>query len=169
MKANYIKKQNINLLYEFVWSCCKTRYDGDNCGGMEGGMEHEIHYEENDKIIIEYRDINNKYIADVAIINDNKVKYIFEIKHTHSTTTNVRPEPWFEITTQQIFEEDINNKKDITLTCIRNNKNRYCSNCRILDEEIICHDFIIKMEWKQNGHKNLPALNAVEQHTVQYL
>uniref|UniRef100_A0A6C0ARG8 Competence protein CoiA-like N-terminal domain-containing protein n=1 Tax=viral metagenome TaxID=1070528 RepID=A0A6C0ARG8_9ZZZZ len=120
---------------EFAWSCCKTRYDGDNCGAMEGGMDHEIYYEENDKIVIEYRDINNKYIADVAIINDNKVKYIFEIKHTHSTTTNVRPEPWFEITTQQIFEEDINDKKDITLTCIRNNKNRYCSNCRILDEE----------------------------------
>jgi hypothetical protein len=38
---------------EFVWSCCKTRYDGDNCGGME----HDIHYEENDKIIIEYRDV----------------------------------------------------------------------------------------------------------------
>lgn len=130
--ASWLKE---NKPIEFVWSCCKTRYDGNNCGAMEDGMEHKIKYEENDKILIEYRDVNNKYIADVAVINNNKLKYIFEIKHTHSTITNVRPEPWFEINAKDVFEEENKNEEVITLTCIRNSKNRYCSNCRILDEE----------------------------------
>ena len=116
--------------------CCKTRYDGNSCGTHESaGMEHDIKYDVNDTIVIEYRDINNKYIADVAIINEGKVKYIFEIKNTHSTTTDVRPEPWFEINAQEILEDENNEEGDIYLTCIRNNKNRYCSNCRIIDEE----------------------------------
>ena len=121
---------------KFIWMCCKTRYDGNSCGTHESaGMEHDIKYDVNDTIVIEYRDINNKYIADVAIINEGKVKYIFEIKNTHSTTTDVRPEPWFEINAQEILEDENNEEGDIYLTCIRNNKNRYCSNCRIIDEE----------------------------------
>jgi len=129
----YLKEKKSIELY---WSCCKTQYNGNKCGACEGGMNYKIIYDENDKVEVEYRDINNKYIADVAIINNSKVKYIFEIKNTHSTITNIRPEPWFEIQAQELFqEENNNNEEDIILTCIRNNKNRYCSNCRILDED----------------------------------
>jgi hypothetical protein len=130
--ASWLKENKSIML---IWECCKIEYNGKRCETMESGMEFNIHYEENDTVIIEHRDTNNKYIADVAVINNNKIKYIFEIKHTHSTSTNIRPEPWFEIKSQEIFEIENKDDEDIILTCIRNNKNRYCSNCRILDEE----------------------------------
>lgn len=125
-----------NKHIDIFWSCCKTQYNGYKCGASYGETEYNIKYDENDNVEIEYRDVNNKYLADIAIINNNKVKYIFEIKHTHSTTTNVRPEPWFEIEAKDIFDAEKNKKENcIILTCIRCHKNRYCSNCRILDEE----------------------------------
>lgn len=124
--ASWLKeKKSISI----AWQSCK-------CGTFDGSMWHEIKYEENDNVVIEYRDVNNKYVADIAIVNGDKVKYIFEIKHTHYTITNVRPEPWFEITTQEIFEVENNEEMEEQklLSCIRNGKNRYCSNCRILEE-----------------------------------
>jgi hypothetical protein len=110
------------------------------CGTDPAGLyELQVEYSENDEVIIEYRDPNNKYVADIAVLNGEKVKYIFEIKHTHATTTNVRPEPWFEFTTENIFtdekrlsENDPND--DLTksyLRCSRSHKSRYCANCRI--------------------------------------
>ena len=128
--ASWLKQQKTIGIF---WSCCKTGYNGRRCGTFFSGMGDTVEYEENDKVEIEYRDVNNKYIADIAVINNNKVKYIFEIKNTHSTITNVRPEPWFEINALEVINhEDI---EEVDLTCIRNNKNRYCDNCRILDEK----------------------------------
>lgn len=130
---------------QISWLCCKNRYDGSRCKTFDGKMFYDIEYDNVITVITEYRDINNKYIADIALLVNNKIKYIFEIKHSHSTV-NVRPEPWFEITTGDIFEidNDIQTEEKIYLTCIRNNKNRFCSNCRILDE---------------NWVDNLPRLN----------
>ena len=124
------KKQSINL----SWNCSKFCYYGKPCGNNDDEMVHTIGYEENDEVVIEYRDVNNKYIADVAVINNNEVRYIFEIKYTHSTTTN-RPEPWFEINAKEILEEENNIDDSIYLTCIRNDIPRYCNDCKILDSE----------------------------------
>lgn len=104
----------------------------------------EIEYKEGDNAVVEFRDRNNKWVADIALINQGNIRYIFEVKHTHSTVTNVRPEPWFEITTEEIFEEEerINKNepgdnlgKSIYLTCIRTGSNRWCDNCRTLSEQ----------------------------------
>ena len=115
------------------WSCCKSRYDGTNCNTSDDDTNCYIDYHENDEIIMEYKDIDNKYIADIALLNNGKIKYIFEIKFTHTTIPNVRPEPWFEISIKNIL--NVNMNEEIMLICLRNNKNRYCNNCRILEEE----------------------------------
>jgi hypothetical protein len=105
-------------------------------------MEEPINYEVSDKIYIEYRDNIKKYIADIAIINDttNKVKYIFEIKYSHATITNVRPEPWFEIDANEILEKE-SEDGTMYICCLRN---RNCSNCRAIES---------------NWGDNLPRLN----------
>ena len=85
----------------------------------------------NDHAICEYR--GTHYVADVALISSNTVvKYIFEIKHTHATTTNVRPEPWFEITSNQILEL-APETEPIKLTCIRSLDP--CNNCQKKKEQ----------------------------------
>jgi hypothetical protein len=74
-------------------------------------------YKDGDKAVLEYRDPNNKWIADVALINNNDVRCIIEIKKTHSTVTP-RPEPWFEIEAEAFIKRvnkqlyDIENEVD---------------------------------------------------------
>ena len=103
----------------------------------------DIEYIEGDIAVVEYRDPNNKYVADVALLNNGKLRYIFEVKHTHATTTTVRPEPWFEFTADNILEQEelINKPDDInylgelySLYCVRTTSNRFCPNCRIKTE-----------------------------------
>jgi len=142
--ANWLKNKR---KLEICWGWCGNITNfGERCMTHDSNMITDINYNKNDSIIIEYRDKNNKYIADIAVINNNKIKYIFEIKYTHSTKTNVRPEPWFEITTDDILKNQklSEDKNPITLKCIRNHKNRYCRNCRISYE---------------NWPNNLPRLN----------
>lgn len=157
-KLAYWLKQKHKISIE--WYCCKTGYNGKKCGEYNDGFL--IKYEENDKVEIEYRDVNNKYIADIAVINNNKVKYIFEIKNTHSTITNVRPEPWFEINALEIVQNrDIN---ETYLTCIRNNKNRYCYTCEILDEKWV-HNLprlIVRDGYENESFRDNPCINCGE-------
>lgn len=84
-----------------------------------------IDYDNDDEIIVEYRDINNKYVADIAVLNNNNIKYIFEVYHTHQTVSNARPNPWFEIKTNEILNiEDMDN---IQLTDVKIFNN--CKEC----------------------------------------
>jgi len=119
-----------------------------DCGGGPSQDNVIIEYKDNDEVIVEYRGPNGKYVADVALINDNKVIYIFEIKHTHATLTECRPEPWFEFSTEQIFETERDvNSEDLSyymLECERKSKNRYCNGCRAKTEPWV---------------ENLPRLN----------
>lgn len=66
---------------------------------------------EGDTIVLEYRDPKGTYVADLAILNNGFPRVIIEICHTHKTTTNVRPEPWFELSTEHIFGTDLS--KDV--------------------------------------------------------
>lgn len=132
------------------------------CSTNPAGLyEHVIEYLDNDNVVIEYRDPSGKFIADVAIINDSKIRYIFEVKNTH-TTTSVRPEPWFEIDANEIIEEElrINNPKHpeyellgqkYYLNCIRTHKERFCGNCRIETEEWA--KYLPFLEKKHGGEK----------------
>lgn len=131
--------------------------------------EIDIKYLDNDEIIIEYRDPDGKYIADIALINNNKVRYIFEIKHTHATLTHTRPEPWFEISTEHLFttekEQIYDNKQDcsnynelsVIIGCERKSKNRYCNNCKAKTElwvenlPILNKKGGVEVHWKQEN------------------
>lgn len=130
------KLLNEKRLICMTWEC-------DNCGGFYAFTDiSTINYEEDDKAVLEYRDKDGKWIADVALVNNNKVKYIFEIKNKHETITP-RPEPWFEIDAskfiqniQELFEDALKdpntygfrNEGDyvIEIPCIRKNIIRRC-------------------------------------------
>jgi hypothetical protein len=129
--------QEKNLI-SFTWNC-------DNCSGFWGLEElPSFKYKDGDEALLEYRDPNGKWIADVALVNNNNVRCIIEIKNKHTTTTQ-RPEPWFEIDAtnlHKIINEQIEIKKDIEketegytppfifeIPCIRQNTNRKCYGC----------------------------------------
>jgi hypothetical protein len=64
--------------------------------------DHMINYEDGDEVLVEFR-VNSQCIVDIVIINDEKIKYVFEIYYTHKTTRNT-PEPWFEIDAKHFLE-----------------------------------------------------------------
>lgn len=107
-----------------------------DCPSCKSGHgECDITYEEDDVAKMEYRGQDGDYVADVALLNNGRVRYIFEIAHTHHAS-RPRPEPWFEITTQDFLEDDEETATEPAakwyLTCSR--KKIMCKNCRICDE-----------------------------------
>lgn len=119
---------------DVCWFCQQMRHNGNRCElYAEGGLDFAIDYTDNDRVVVEYQDKANGYIADVALLSNDEVKYIFEIKHTHATTTKVRPEPWMEIEAKEILNVERTNDDDILLTCVR--KTRACKYCRIINEK----------------------------------
>lgn len=83
-------------------------------------------YTESTKIEVEHRFQYNDalQIADVAYLDSNEIKFIFEICHTHKTGVEKRPEPWFEIDALS-FINSMNDEGD-QIKCIREER---CEKC----------------------------------------
>jgi hypothetical protein len=119
-------------LISFTWEC-------DICSGFYGFSDtSSIDYIDGDMAKLEYRSKDGKWVADVAIVNGESVRYIIEIKNTH-ITTNTRPEPWYEVSAEDFIKqvneyandknlkEYINDKDFIfDIPCIRKDLVRRC-------------------------------------------
>jgi hypothetical protein len=104
----------------FIRSCCEcNRYD-----------EFEIPVmTETSNIVIEHRFVYNGLSkqADVAYINDGMIIYIFEIYNTHKTSSENRPEPWFEVDAKTLIKmANAISLSSLQIPCIRCEK---CVNC----------------------------------------
>ena len=124
-------------------SICITR----KCDHCEQRVERDGGWEENDAYIIDYNENTKAYIehrfhyadsnksADVALVENDVIKYIFEICHTSRTKEENRPEPWFEISAEDLIRkinsgECIDEDGNINIECIRGYK---CDEC--IDEQ----------------------------------
>ncbi len=91
------KLLNEKRLICFTWEC-------NDCGNFYAFEEvPTIKYKDSDEAILEYRDKEGKWVADVALINNGNLRYIIEIKNTHQTV-NKRPEPWYEVDAAKFIE-----------------------------------------------------------------
>ncbi len=94
-----------------------------NCTGPSPTEQFEIPVPGSaSEIVTEYRFEHNGElkIADVAYVENGKIVAIFEILHTHKTSDDARPEPWFEIESTTLL--DLNpspNPTEIILPCAR--------------------------------------------------
>jgi hypothetical protein len=86
------QRRAINILWQ-----CPNKDIRSSKNRCKGSGSTRVRYQEEDKVVVEYRDPKGRFVADVALVNGKRAKYIFEFKHTHSTTEGTRPEPWFEI------------------------------------------------------------------------
>jgi len=124
LKTILTNKSQINFYN--VCSDCKDKVYG--CCEL-----FEDYYTPDIQPIIEYRFEYNdsKKSADVALIKDNNIEYIFEICYKNKTRENARPEPWVEIKAEE-FIRDINNgtlldeKGILHIQCIRDS---ICNEC----------------------------------------
>ncbi len=90
----------------------------------------DISYNDNSKAVIEYRFHYNhsKRSADIALVEDDNIKYIFEICYKNKTKEENRPEPWFEIDAES-FIKNINannNENETEIVCKREYKCACC-------------------------------------------
>jgi hypothetical protein len=117
---------------EKVYGCCDLLTDYLNCD-MKPIIEYKFDYN------------NSKKSADVALIKDNNIEYIFEICYKNKTRENARPEPWVEIKAEE-FIRDINNGSLLDtngilhIECIRDS---ICNECEEEKEK----DRIYWEEW----------------------
>ena len=99
-------------------------------------FEYEItdnDYNENTIATMEYRfNYNNSNrSADVALVENKDIKYIFEICYKNKTKEENRPEPWFEINSEKLINNinsvnNIDTNNEIRIECIRDYKCDYC-------------------------------------------
>ena len=100
-----------------------------NCANCKKKEEFEIpEISETSNIQNEYRfDYNGLKIADVAYIDDGEIVCLFEMCNTHKTTSDNRPEPWFEIDALTLIGiVNDNNFNALKIPCIRCEK---CEEC----------------------------------------
>jgi hypothetical protein len=116
-------------------------------------------YTENTKAYIEYKFKfnNSNKSADIALVENDKIKYIFEICHKNKTLENNRPEPWFEIKAECLINninsgEIIDEEGNIYLECIRHYK---CDSCKDKEEyeRKIGSELIEKLQIKEKEQK----------------
>jgi hypothetical protein len=100
----------------------------------------KICYNENTFAIIEYKfNYNNSSrSADVALMENNIIKYIFEICYKNKTKEENRPEPWIEINATDLINqinsgEIIDKEGNINIKCTRDHK---CNECIKYDKLI---------------------------------
>jgi hypothetical protein len=79
---------------------------------------------------------NSKKIADVALLQNNELMFIFEVCHKNKTKEENRPEPWFEFKAETLINDintgnNVNEKGEIKIECIRDYK---CVFCKKKDE-----------------------------------
>jgi len=91
------------------------------------------YYDENTNAVIEHKFYYNNAnrSADVALIENDKIKIIFEICYKNKTKEENRPEPWVEINAEDLINkinsgEAIDEEGNINIKCMRNYK---CDEC----------------------------------------
>lgn len=100
-----------------------------NCEKCKKNEEFEIPEVTNTSSIhLEYRfEYNGLKIADVAYIDNEEILCIFEICNTHKTSSENRPEPWFEIDALTLMKlANENSLSSLQIPCIRCEK---CEEC----------------------------------------
>ncbi len=121
-----------NKLAQWLEEKKKLKIIGACFSCNEQFINKKIKHKDGDEVIIEYNSPCRKYIADVAIINNGKVRYVLEVTNTHKTideAAEARPEPWFDFNAIDIINDMDFDKNKSKLSCIRNDCNRFCDKC----------------------------------------
>jgi hypothetical protein len=116
-------------------------------------------YNENTIASMEYRfNYNNSNrSADVALVENKDIKYIFEICYKNKTKEENRPEPWFEINSEKLINNinsvnNIDTNNEIRIECIRDYKCDYCKEVIEYERKRQIH-FLEKFKIKEKEQK----------------
>ena len=137
----------------------------------------EEEYNNNVSVVIEYRfNYNNSNrSADVALLQNKEIKYLFEICYKNKTKEENRPEPWFEIKAETLINEtnlgkNINENGEIDIECIRDYKCFWCKNkeeCEIKRQIEVLEKIQIKEMEQKREKDELLNMSKEDERTIQ--
>jgi hypothetical protein len=113
-------------------------------------LEYEFIYK-GPELYNRYMD-ESKKIADVACVDNNSIVCLFEIYNTHKTSSDDRPEPWFEVDAKELLKI-VNEpfEESMKIPCIR------CEKCDICLEKDAA-----KIQKRYDALKRLPLEKLVK-------
>jgi hypothetical protein len=134
-------------------------------------------YNDNVSAVIEHKfNYNNSNrSADVALLHNKKIKYIFEICHKNPTKEENRPEPWFEIKAETLINEtnsgeNINEEGELNIECIRDYKCGWCKDKAEYDRKKqldVFEKFQIREKEQQHEKKELLNMSKEDEMIIQ--
>lgn len=148
--ASWLSKQ---VHIEITLTCNKYRKYGkkgeESYSKCKKSDVYVVSYFDGDSVEVEYA--SGRWVADVAVVNQEAARLVFEVLHSSKTTTP-RNTLWFEITADQILGQSPSARK-VSLTCVRTDSE--CVDCLIST-----HDFASlfgKMWIDYSQRKNRPC------------
>jgi type IV secretory pathway VirB10-like protein len=160
-------KNVMKLILETKKQITFNRY----CGGCKAmKKQHVINLNNKDYQIFQeysFRFNGSARSADVALIEDGNLIYIFEICHTHKTLEENRPEPFFEIIAKNLIEsvDSMIDKDIVEIKCIRDFQCHHCIEKRKIFEEQILED--MEKERLQEEEKQRKKQELIEKERLQ--
>ena len=136
---------------QFSWNC-----DYEGCNAINPYIFQDLSnvvYKVGDEVVVEYRSKDNKWIADVAIVNNGEPRYIIEILNSHRTTTP-RPEPWFEVKALEFIQYVNERSADNTDEYKLSQDDIYVIGCHRTDIVRYCYGSFC---WKESWTKKIPG------------
>ena len=140
MKTLLDDKRPINI-YRRCYYCYGEKSDSDDSfiNYFDDVIEYFLNlkkdnYNDNQPYIeYKFNYNNSRKSADVALVENKKISYIFEICYKNKTKEDNRPEPWFEIKAETLINEtnsgeNINEEGEFEIECIRDYKCEVCKN-----------------------------------------
>jgi hypothetical protein len=118
---------------------------------------------------------NSNRSADVALVENKDIKYIFEICYKNKTKEENRPEPWFEINSEKLINNinsvnNIDTNNEIRIECIRDYKCDYCKEVIEYERKRQIH-FLEKLKIKEKEQKQekneLLNMSKEDERTIQ--
>lgn len=156
--CHYYDRPNETQIHKDAKLLMKSLLDGKknicilrNCDQINCNCNNNVRYcisnddySENTNAVIEHRFNYNNSIrsADVALVENDAIKFIFEICYKNKTKEENRPEPWFEINAEDLINK-INSSKsvdeddNINIECIRNYRCDKCIEIKLRRENFI--------------------------------
>jgi len=161
MKTVLDNKRLINI-YRKCYYCYEDPEDFLNITKEE--------YNDNVSAVIEHKfNYNNSNrSADVALLHNKKIKYIFEICYKNPTKEENRPEPWFEIKAETLINEtnsgeNINEEGEINIECIRDYKCGWCKGKEERQLEALVKE---QIRVKEQQHEKKELLNMIKEDVM---
>jgi hypothetical protein len=167
--CHYYDRPNETQIHKDAKLLMKSLLDGKksicilrNCDQINCNCNNNVRYcisnddySENTHAVIEHRfNYNNSNrSADVALVENDTIKFIFEICYKNKTKEENRPEPWFEINAEDLINkinsgERINEDGNIIIECIRN---YICDKC--IEIKLRRENFIKEQERREQQER----------------